>query len=105
MRPLPIEAQFSPIYALQVADFNHDRHLDLLAAGNNRSTRVKFGHYSANHGLVLLGDGQGAFKAVSNERSGLKLRGDVRDVQLFKTKAGDKILLGINEQQARLWSF
>jgi enediyne biosynthesis protein E4 len=105
MRPLPVEAQFSPIYALQAIDVNNDGHLDLLTAGNNLSTRVKFGHYSANHGLLMLGDGQGGFKAVPNAQSGLNIRGEVKDLQLLQTKTGPKILVGINEKKAVLWAY
>ena len=96
IRPLPMEAQFAPIYALQVGDFNADGYLDVLAAGNNQTTRVKFGHYSANHGLVLLGNGRGQFNALNSLRSGLRVRGDVRDIVLVKIKSELQIIFGVN---------
>ena len=42
-RPLPTEAQFSPVRDLLVDDFNEDGFPDLLLAGNNYSTRPSLG--------------------------------------------------------------
>lgn len=103
MKPLCIEAQFAPIYAFQALDVNADGHLDLIAAGNNQTTRIKFGHYSANHGLVLLGDGKGGFKSLSSSQSGLNLRGDVRDIQGIKSKTGGQLIFGVNDGKVENW--
>ncbi|WP_421794909.1 VCBS repeat-containing protein [Haliscomenobacter sp.] len=103
MQSLCPEAQFSPIYALESLDVNADGHLDLVAAGNNQTSRVKFGHYSANHGLVLLGNGKGKFKACTSPQSGLKLRADVRDVIQVKTATGTQLIFGINDQAVQTY--
>ena len=80
IKPLPSEAQFSPIYAIETGDFNFDGHLDLLLAGNFFGNRVKFGRSDANKGLLLLGSGNGEFRAVDNSASGLNINGEVRDI-------------------------
>ena len=94
MTPLPnsseqvsMEAQFSPIYALASVDVNNDGKKDLITAGNNMTTRIKYGHYSANHGEVFLGDGHGHFNYMPQAQSGLAVKGDVRDVLYFKNKS------------------
>jgi hypothetical protein len=99
IRALPASAQFSPIYALHSADLNADGHLDLLALGNNQSSRVKFGHYSANRGLVLLGDGRGGFEALPPHRTGLHLRGDVRDLAFMN----GRLFVGINNGELQAY--
>ncbi len=82
---LPIMAQLAPITAIKILDVNNDKKLDIILAGNFYGTRVKFGRYDANKGLVLLGDGKGKFNALNVLESGLNLSGEVRDVQSFKS--------------------
>jgi enediyne biosynthesis protein E4 len=103
MQALCPEAQFAPIYALETMDVNADGYLDLVAAGNNQTSRVKFGHYSANHGLVLLGNGKGKFKACTSPQAGLKLRADVRDVIQVKMTTGTQLIFGINDQKVQTY--
>ncbi len=92
IRPLPVQAQYAPIYTLTAADVNGDGHIDLVAAGNNTHTRVKFGRYHNHYGLVMLGDGKGGFRALSAAESGLNLRGEVRSALYI----GDNWFFGVN---------
>ena len=78
--PLPIETQFSPIYGILNGDFNNDGNEDVVVAGNFFGTRVKFGRYDANKGLVLCGDGKGNFKPSTVMESGLNIDGEIRDI-------------------------
>jgi hypothetical protein len=78
--PLPVETQFSPIYGILKGDFNNDGNEDLVVGGNFFGTRVKFGRYDANKGLVLCGDGKGNFRASTVTESGLNIDGEVRDI-------------------------
>lgn len=89
---LPVQAQFAPIYASIVGDFNGDGALDLLLAGNNRRAKLRLGQWDANYGTLLLGDGKGTFTYVNQIRSGLQLKGDVRSIVQVK----DQLLFGIN---------
>ncbi len=103
MTPLSIEAQFSPIYALTTMDVNNDGKKDLILAGNNATTRVKYGHYSANHGTVLLGDGHSNFNPMSATESGLMLKGDVRDMVKINRNKGESLILGFNNQAIKVF--
>ena len=103
MTPLSIEAQFSPVYALTTMDVNKDGKKDLILAGNNATTRVKYGHYSANHGTVLLGDGQGNFNPISSTSSGLMLKGDVRDIVKINRNKGESLIVGFNNQAIKVF--
>ena len=103
MSSLSIETQFSPVYALTAMDVNNDGKKDLILAGNNATTRVKYGHYSANHGTVLLGDGQGNFKPMNSTASGLMLKGDVRDmVKIIRNKV-ESLIVGFNNQAIKVF--
>ncbi|MHA4894989.1 VCBS repeat-containing protein [Pedobacter sp. PWIIR3] len=97
-KPLPVEAQFAPVFTINSLDFNNDGHKDLLLCGNINQSRIRFGKYDANHGVLLAGNGKGSFKYVTN--SGLNLKGDVRSViQLNNT-----LLFGINQQKMRAFT-
>ena len=91
-RELPVEAQYSPVYAIAVSDLNNDGNSDLVMAGNNSMNRIYFGRQDANHGIVLLGDGKGNFRYLSQEKSGLNVSGDVRSI----LSDADGLLFGIN---------
>jgi hypothetical protein len=100
LHQLPIEAQYAPVYGITSLDANHDGKKDLLLAGNNAWTRIKFGRYEANHGVLLYGDGKNNFTYVPQFKSGLNIKGDVRSIS--KVKSGDKeqIIVGINNSAA-----
>jgi len=96
LKPLPQEIQYAPVYALVSADVNGDGNKDIIAAGNNTWTRIRLGRLDADFGTLLLGDGKGNFTYVPQWESGLKLRGNIRNAELIKTKSGPKILFAIN---------
>lgn len=93
LTPLPVPTQFSPIFGILVEDFNNDGNLDAVIGGNFFGTRVKYGRYDANKGNLLLGDGKGGFQTVENTTSGLKLDGEVRDIEILSTNKNSRILL------------
>lgn len=102
LHQLPLEAQVSSVYGITSADVNKDGKKDLILMGNNTWTRIKFGRYSANHGMVFTGDGKGNFKYVNQTVSGLNIKGNVRSVATLKTKTGTSIIVGINNDHALL---
>ena len=100
MHALPTDAQFSPIYAITSIDVNNDGKKDLILAGNNSWTRIRYGRYESNHGLLLLGDGKGNFTSVPQAKSGLNVRGDVRSL----IKINDEVIFGVNNQPLKVYS-
>lgn len=99
---LPVEAQFAPVYAIRSIDVNNDDKKDLVLAGNNIWTRVKFGQYTANHGMVFLGDGKGHFRYMPQQESGLKIRGNVRSIEILSTPNSKSLIFGLNDSAPKL---
>jgi hypothetical protein len=104
LHALPLEAQYAPVYGIVAEDINHDGKKDLLLVGNNTWTRIKFGRYRANHGVLLLGDGKGGFTYVPQWRSGLNLRGDFRTITSIKTNNKNQFLAGANNDSVKILS-
>jgi hypothetical protein len=89
---LPVQAQYSPVYTILPLDYNSDGNTDLLLCGNNSHTKIRFGKFDANYGVLLEGDGKGNFSYIKQTESGFNIWGDVRSSIQIK----DKIYLGIN---------
>ena len=73
---------------------------DMLLAGNNTWTRIRFGRYTANHGILLKGDGKHAFTYLPQTKSGLNLRGNVRTLKTIQSGDNKRIIAGINDDNA-----
>ncbi|MGE5106338.1 MAG: VCBS repeat-containing protein [Sphingobacteriales bacterium] len=98
-KALPVQAQYSPVYAMCSMDVNKDGKTDLLLFGNNLYNRIRLTQYNANFGQLYLGDGKGNFAYVPQYQSGLSIKGDVRSV----TVVNDAIIIGINNQSVQLY--
>ena len=79
-KPLPAEAQFAPVYGIEVADLNNDTYPDIILGGNLFAVKPEAGRYDALHGLVLTGDGKGSFRPLSSRESGVNISGEVRHI-------------------------
>ena len=87
-KELPVQAQFSPVYAILADDFNKDGHPDIFLAGNFNAVKPETGGYDANYGQVYLGDGKGNFRFIKREQSGIFIQGEARDAVLLKNIMG-----------------
>lgn len=103
LKKLPVEAQFSPVYALASADVNKDGNLDIITGGNLTQTRVSIGQYDANYGIVFLGDGKGSFSTMDPVTSGLRVKGDVRDISIINIKGSDYMLISRNGESVKVF--
>ncbi|MGB3849153.1 MAG: VCBS repeat-containing protein [Tunicatimonas sp.] len=101
MRPLPAEAQFSPVYSILADDFDEDGHVDLLLGGNFYRSKPEIGIYDASHGLLLKGNGTGQFAVV--EQSGFFVRGEVRDMVPVRTQKGELVLVAKNNAPMQIF--
>jgi hypothetical protein len=97
---LPMEAQYAPVTGIIADDFDNDGKKDLLLAGGNTWTRIKFGRYLANHGVLLLGDGKNNFQYAPQSKSGLNLKGNIRSLQTINSGKTKRIIVGVNDGEA-----
>ena len=103
IKHLPVLAQTSPIYGIEVMDVNKDSFDDLIIGGNLFAVKPEVGRYDALAGLILLGDGKGDFTPLPNLRSGLKLDGQVRHINVLATKSGKHIVFVRNNDSMKFF--
>ncbi|MFT4738940.1 MAG: hypothetical protein ACI8QD_000449 [Cyclobacteriaceae bacterium] len=89
---LPIQTQFSPIYAISSGDFDKDGDEDLILGGNLFGVKPEMGRYDASYGTYLENKGNRTWKVYSNNR-GLKVEGQVRDI----VQIGNQLVLLRND--------
>jgi hypothetical protein len=91
--PLPVEAQFSRVYASVARDFDGDGKVDLLLGGNFLAAPPMLGRSDASYGQLLHGVGDGTFRPVDIAASGVMVRGEVRHMQLVRRPGGKSTIV------------
>ncbi len=104
-KPLPIEAQFSPIRDIQAGDFNKDGIPDLLLSGNNFSTRPSLGRQDASHGWFMQGKGALEFKILMPVESGFFVNGDARKMHLIEIEGESFVVTLPNNEKLQLFTY
>ena len=82
-KPLPNEVQVSSVNEILYKDFDNDGFEDLLLFGNLYGSEVETPRNDASYGHFLKGNGDGSFKSISSNQSGLFITGEVRKVSLI----------------------
>lgn len=93
---LPVEAQFSAMYAIEIYDVDQDGKVDILLGGNLYRVKPEAGRYDASYGLYLKGNGKGRFTSVSPRQSGLVIDGEVRDFTVLNTMGKNLLMVARN---------
>ena len=96
VRALPQHAQFAPVFAMAVIDYNKDGKMDLIVGGNQSSIRIRMGVIDANFGQLYEGDGKGNFSYVDQTVSGLQLTGDTKSMQMVSVNGESYLMVGTN---------
>ncbi|WP_181885089.1 VCBS repeat-containing protein [Pontibacter diazotrophicus] len=94
--PLPMEAQFAPVFGMTVNDYDGDGNLDVLLAGNSQAPEVLSGAYDAFTGLFLKGNGKGGFQPATLQQSGFFVDGDAKGMAELTLSNGKPLLLTAN---------
>jgi hypothetical protein len=93
IQSLPIEAQYAPVHAILVFDYDEDGNEDVLLAGNDHRMKLRLGSMEANYGTLLKGNGKGQFQYVAQKESGFRITGDVKAI----TRINDLLFFGVNQ--------
>jgi enediyne biosynthesis protein E4 len=96
---LPIQAQFSPVFAAASVDIDGDGTMDLIFGGNLFDTKLKLGRFDANQGSVLLGNGKGGFRILPQAELGLSIKGEIRKIEVF----GEYLLFYVKDEGIHLY--
>jgi hypothetical protein len=89
LKPLPVEAQFSPVYSVTLTDIDADKDLDIVMGGNLFAVKPEIGRYDAMRGLVLRNDGSNNFVPLKATESGINVRGEIRHIVPLRSKTGN----------------
>ncbi len=93
---LPVEAQFAPVHAIEILDYNLDGNPDFILAGNQNAMCVRLGVMDASYGQLYEGDGKCNFRYIPQPVSGLRMTGDVRSLKVITIRGNRHLLAGIN---------
>jgi hypothetical protein len=82
-KALPRIAQIAPSFGVVAEDVNQDGKTDLYLAQNFHSPQVETGRMSGGLSQLLLGNGDGSFKPLPVDRSGLEVAGDATSLTMI----------------------
>ena len=101
---LPARVQLSSVSSILPWDLNGDGAQELLLAGNLGGFLPQFSRLDASYGEVLLNDGKGGFTLMPAGETGLRLLGDVKDMQPLVLNGRPHLLVTINDAAPVLYA-
>jgi len=103
LNPLPLQAQFSPVYAIYTWDCNNDGICDIIVGGNQYRAKPETGIYDASYGLLLIGNKEGKWKAISPLNSGIFTKGEIRDLKILNINGNRVIVVARNNDNLQFY--
>ena len=102
LNDLPFDAQVSTVNSILVDDFNNDNVKDFIVGGNSTKIKPEYGINNANFSKMFIGTKDGFYPLNSNE-SGLKIYGEIRDIQKLKHKEIINYIFAINNSNLKFY--
>ena len=102
---LPVLAQVSSVDAILATDINNDGKPDLILGGNEDNFMPQFGRLDASFGNILMNDKKGNFNCIDCRKSGLAVRGEVRDIKEINLSKSKYLLFLRNNDYPVLYKF
>ena len=99
---LPFDAQISTVNSILVDDFNNDNVKDFIVGGNSTKIKPEYGINNANFSKMFIGTKDGFYPLNSND-SGLKIYGEIRDIQKLKHKEIINYIFAINNSNLKFY--
>ena len=103
LKDLPTVCQFSTINAIEIGDFDGDKKIDVMLAGNFYDVLPEWGRSDANFGIFMKGNGKGDFKVIANKKSGFVASGQTRKMLKVNQGNGQAIILAKNNDNAQIF--
>jgi enediyne biosynthesis protein E4 len=100
VRPLPAEAQFAPVFSINVADFDGDGFEDVFLSQNFFDNQPEIPRYDVGRGLLLKGNGSGDFVPLSGEQSGIIIYGEQRGAATADFDQDGRVDLAVSQNAA-----
>ncbi len=104
MKPLPMQAQISPVFGILLTDLNGDGINDIFLGGNFYGLKPETGRYDASYGVTLIGDKNGNFTYIKPAESGLFITGEVRDIKMIQSSINPFIIVARNNEDLQIFS-
>ncbi len=98
--PLPREAQLTPVFSINVGDFDGDGIEDLFLSQNFFGTAAGLSRDDAGRGLWLRGTGRGTFTAADARITGVKIDGEQRAAALADFNHDGRVDLAVTQNNA-----
>jgi len=105
LSPLPVQAQFSPMYAIQIEDFDRDGFLDIILGGNLYRAKPESGIYDGSYGVLLKGKGKGNFTFVGYANSGFFVKGEIRDIEKIRVGGNNLVAVAVNNNKLKVFKY
>ena len=86
IQKMPAMAQLSCVNVAHCMDLNNDGYTDMVLGGNQFGFLPQFERLDASLGDVLINNGKGQFIWQDVSKTGLKLRGEMRDIAKINSK-------------------
>ncbi|RYY55640.1 MAG: RNA-binding protein, partial [Chitinophagaceae bacterium] len=102
--PLPVEAQLAPVFAIAVTDINRDGKPDLVLGGNLYGLKPETGRYDASETGTFINTGRNGFSYIGYRQSGIRARGEIRDIREIKTSGGYILMVAVNNAPVQVFT-
>jgi hypothetical protein len=103
VRELPAQVQLSSVNAIVLGDVNEDGAPDIIVGGNQFGFLPQFERLDASFGDVLINNGRGYFTVMDTRKTGLHLRGEIRDIKTVKVNGSGQIIFLQNDDLPLLY--
>ncbi len=99
-KPLPGEAQRTPVFGINVADFDGDGIEDLFVAQNFFGTASEHSREDAGIGLWMRGDGKGGMKPLEGTVAGVTVWGEQRGTAVADFNHDGRVDLAVSQNNS-----
>jgi hypothetical protein len=103
---LPHLTQAAPVFGWAAADFTGDGNVDLIALQNFHGPQVETGWYNGGLSVVLAGNGDGTFRELTPQASGLAIAGEARAAAVadLDGDGSPEVIATVLNEPARVYS-